>query len=286
MTGEWLSLRKQLTGLDELPVRGFLFVAGSFAGRPGTSAAYRLAWSVSCWVEQGVHLLLSRLQLSVVLWYREQRGAYSCVKRSLNSPIWFLISPSCPSCAFRPISSNEYLNHCGQLTIPAPAPVLPVPTPTPRPGPTLLPIPTPRADGTTGGRRTAVAEGAGTLAREAARELPLAVLVVLGGRRVEAASEVPGLDVDTAEPRVPLVFLVVGTNPPALAPGAVAVDRDMGFETALLARGIAGDEGVLRLLPSVPVVSGLSDDLAAGEEASRGSLVVGAGSWSDSVHIS
>lgn len=118
---------------------------------------------------------------------------------------------------------------------------------------------------------------AGALGRPAmaVEELALAVLVALGGRLVEAASEVPGLEM--AEPSVPLVFLLVGTNPPVLALGAVVVDLAIGFETALLASGIAGDEGVLRLLPLTPVVKGLSEGLAAGDEAKRGSRVDGAG---------
>ena len=127
--------------------------------------------------------------------------------------------------------------------------------------------------------------GAATLGRAVVVDdaLPLAVLEPLAGRLVEPASVDPGLE--TAAPRVPLVFLVVGTNPPALAPpapplGGFNTERASGFETARFARGIAGDEGVLRLLAFNPDARGLSGALVAGDEARRGNLVVGAGSYS------
>lgn len=105
--------------------------------------------------------------------------------------------------------------------------------------------------------------------------------MALVGRLVDAASDdVPGLD--TAAPKAPLVFLVVGTNPPGFAPNALGgfmVERAMGFETVRLAIGIAGDEGVLRLLALSPDASGLSGALVAGDDARRGNLVVGAGSY-------
>lgn len=152
-------------------------------------------------------------------------------------------------------------------------------------GPTLLPNVEPRVTGATGGRRPAAATPTLGLVAAVDEALPLAVLVPLIGRLVEAARELVGPGRGTAEPRVPLVFRLVGTNPPVL-PGTLGgfmVDRAMGLETARLAAGIAGDDGVLRLLTLSPEVNGRSDDLAAGEEARRGNLVDGACSCSVSV---
>lgn len=147
-------------------------------------------------------------------------------------------------------------------------------------GPTLRPIVAPLVEGAAGARRATGAPTLG-LAVVVDETLPLAVLDPLAGRLVEAASVDP--DLETAAPSVPLVFLVVGTNPLALAPAAPApegfkTDRASGFDTARFATGIAGDEGVLRLLAFNPDARGLSGALVTGDEARRGNLVVGAGS--------
>lgn len=168
-----------------------------------------------------------------------------------------------------------------RLTGPALAPVRDTPPVTALLGPTLRPSVALLVEGGASGRRTAGAPTLG-LAAVVDEVLPLAVLDPLAGRLVEAASDAPGLG--TADPSVPLVFLLVGTNPPGFAPAALGgfmVDLAIGFDTDRLAIGIAGDEGVLRLLALSPEARGLSGPLVAGDEARRGNLVVGAGSSCD-----
>lgn len=169
-----------------------------------------------------------------------------------------------------------------------PAAVRDIPPAAPLVGPTLRPSVAPRVEGAAGGRRRAGTPTLGLAAAVVDEALPLAVLEPLTGRLVDAARVAPGLE--TAAPRVPLVFLLVGTNPAALAPAAPALggfiaDRARGFDTDLFAMGIAGDEGVFRLLAFRPEASGLRGALVAGDEARRGNLVVGAGSYIVSVDL-
>lgn len=130
---------------------------------------------------------------------------------------------------------------------------------TPLPGPTLLPsvlrVLGPATGGLAADRLAPLAVGL-TAARVVAAVLELAVLAALGARRVEVAIVVAAALVNVAEG----LRVVVGTKPPGfLLTADVAADVDFPSDepdTVRLAAGIAGEDGVFRLLTFILVMRG------------------------------